>query len=43
MEKELRNKKVLILVTETQFKKLADTILEEESARIKFRVQRVER
>jgi hypothetical protein len=34
MEKEFRNKKVLIVVTESQFKKIADTILEEESPKI---------
>jgi hypothetical protein len=32
MEKKLRNKKVLIVVTETQFKKLSSTILEEEKS-----------
>jgi hypothetical protein len=32
MEKKFRNKKVLMVVTETQFKKLSSTILDEEKS-----------
>lgn len=34
MKKKFKNKKVLIVVTETQFKKLSNTIIEEK--KIKF-------